>query len=63
MNEMPYKESNMNGINNDYIAMKLSEARQRDLLRETDNERLVKLAVRRVKNVVLRKPNMKINHN
>lgn len=52
----------MQGISNDYIAMKLTEARQRELQRESERERLVGVALKRVR-LTLRVPRTRIHHN
>jgi len=52
----------MQGISNDYIAMKLTEARQRDLQRESERERLVGIAMKRVR-AVMRLPKTRIHNN
>jgi hypothetical protein len=60
---MPYEETTMNGVSSDYIALKLAEARRRDLMREHEKDQLAKLAVRRIKNVIMRKPKVHISKN
>ena len=52
----------MNGATSDYIAMKLSEARQKELIRESEKDRLVMAALKNIKPVI-RLPRIRINHN
>lgn len=52
----------MNGIGNDYIAMKLYEARLRELERENRKEHLVNIALKRVR-LPIRLPQIKIGRN
>ncbi len=52
----------MNGINNDYIAMKLHQARQQDLERESEKDRLANIVLKKVR-FPLRLPKIKIGKN
>lgn len=52
----------MNGINNEYIAMKLHQARQYDLERESAKDRLAQIALKKVR-LPMRLPKIKIGKN
>jgi hypothetical protein len=52
----------MNGIGNDYIAMKLHEAKQKEFQRESEKDRLADIALRRVR-LPLRLPRIRISRN
>ncbi len=52
----------MHGINNEYIAMKLHEARQHDLARESANDRLAQIALKKVR-LPMRLPKVRISKN
>lgn len=52
----------MNGISNDYIAMKLYQARQQDLERETKKDKLVNIALEQIR-LNIKLPKIKISKN
>lgn len=52
----------MNGISNDYIALKLFQAKQQDLERESAKDRLAVIAVKKIR-LPLRLPKIKIGKN
>ena len=52
----------MSSVTSDYIAMKLAEARRRELVAESDKDRLVMMALKNVRSVV-RLPRIRIHQN
>lgn len=54
----------MNGMSNDYIAMKLWEARDREIRRESEQDRLASIALRDIRAEIMRRlPKVRISHN
>ena len=53
----------MTNIGSDYISMKLAEAKQEELRREAEKDHLVEIAMKEVKNFVIRLPKIKFGQN
>ncbi|GIL09222.1 MAG: hypothetical protein BroJett033_7330 [Chloroflexota bacterium] len=52
----------MNGVTSDYVAMKLAEARRRDLVAESNRDRLVIIALKQTR-AAFRLPRIRISNN
>ena len=53
----------MDTISSDYIAMKLAEAKYDEIRREAEKNRLVMIALKPVKQFVIRLPKIRFNQN
>jgi hypothetical protein len=56
-------ELTMSNIGSDYISMKLAEAKQEELRREAEKDHLAEIALKEVKNFVIRLPKIKFGQN
>ncbi len=52
----------VNGVTSDYVAMKLAEARRRDLVAESNRDRLVIIALKQTR-AAFRLPRIRISNN